>query len=435
MSDHQPVPPGNRRAENVLPHLITKGIILVVLIVVVIGGVIYWKQANHAPAPNPGAVAPAAIPVDVIVVERRNVPWKLRYLGQTEPSQRVEIRSRVRGYLENRSFVEGQPVKKGDALFQIDPRPFQAELAQSQASLASAHARLDLATTQLARYEELETSGAATTNELQEWQKEKRVAEAEVKLNEARVEQSKLDLAFTSILAPIDGVMGESLKDVGSYIDDGSNGLLAVLRTIDPMYIRYSISEQDMLRWQRLNESGQISVPKVSALDLEITLSDGRVYPHLGRINFVDVQVDPSTGTAVIRGVVDNPDRTLLPGQFVHASLKGVDRLNVLSVPQTAIVQTPAGASVYVVEADNKAVQRHVTLGDWTGNGWLVEDGLKDGEHVIINHLQSLRVDTVVQPTVVVDPTIATPATQPAATQPADESHPSATIRDLLDGR
>jgi membrane fusion protein (multidrug efflux system) len=177
------------------------------------------------------------------------------------------------------------------------------------------------------------------------------------------------------------------------------------------MYVRYSVSEQDLLRWQRQRESGEITSPDVKQLELEVTLGDGRAYPHHGRINFVDVRVDPKTGTAVMRGTVANPENTLLPGQFVHASVLGIERINTIMVPQKAVVQAPSGPTVYVVNEKKVVEQRPVTLGDWVEQGWVVEKGLRTGERVVVDRLTQVRPGAAVA-AVAANPA---PATRPVA--------------------
>ena len=333
-------------------HMIRRGVPIAILLVGLLGAYLYWGRTDHAPkahsAAGPGAPG-GPLAVEALTLEPQNVPLRPRFLGQTEASQVVEIRSRVRGFLLERAFEEGQAVKKGQVLFRIDPKPFEADLAVARAALASAQATHERAVTELRRFETLFTQKNVTANELDQARTEERVALAAVRSEEARFARADLDLGYTTINSPIDGVTERSRRDVGSYIDDTANSLLTVVRTVDPMYVRYSVSEQDLLRWQRQRETGEVNIPDVTKLDLEVTLGDGRPYPHRGRINFVDVRVDPGTGTAVIRGTVPNPDNTLLPGQFVHASVLGIDRLNTIMVPQKAVVQAPSGPTVYVV--------------------------------------------------------------------------------------
>ena len=187
-------------------------------------------------------------------------------------------------------------------------------------------------------------------------------------------------------------MIGEALKDIGSYVDAGQNGLLAMVQQVDPIYVRYSVTEKDVLRFQRQLAENQIIAPTVDKLELEITLSDGSTYRHRGHINFVDVQIDQTTGTSVIRGEVPNPDSLLKPGQFIYANVLGIERVNAIRVPQHAVLQSPAGASVLVVNDEGKAETRPIELGDWsTEDTWIVEKGLKPGDRVIVSHLMMVR--------------------------------------------
>jgi membrane fusion protein, multidrug efflux system len=374
-------------------HLVRRGIPVVILLAALAAAWLYWGRSSHAPQAQgqPARQAGPPLPVEALVVAPANVPLRPRFLGQTEASQVVEIRSRVRGFLLRRAFEEGQPVKRDQVLFQIDPKPFEVELDQARASLASAQARVERAAQELRRYEQLSAQKNATANELDEVRTEHRVAQAAVAQEKARFDKAELDLGYTTIKSPIDGVTERARKDVGSYIDDAQSGLLTVVRQVDPIYVRYAVSEQDLLRWQRQRESGQVKVPDVTRLELEITLGDGRPYPHHGRINFIDVRVDPATGTAVIRGTVPNPENTLLPGQFVHASVLGIERVNTVVVPQRAVVQAPGGSTVYVVNDKSVVEQRPVTLGDWVQDGWVIEEGLNTGDRVVLDRLMQVR--------------------------------------------
>src|SRR5690606_19689186 len=208
----------------------------------------------------------------------------------------------------------GQRVERGQKLFQIDPRPFQVALAEARAAEARAEATLAHARQQRARFEGMRAQGTASPEELERWQTEEQVAQADVALQQAHVASAELQLGYTSIEAPITGMIGRALKDTGSYIDSGPGGLLAVVQQVDPIYVRYSITEQELLRFQRQRESGELAIPQLDRVELVITLSDGSTYPHRGRINYVDVDVDETTGTSVVRGQASNPDGMLKPG-------------------------------------------------------------------------------------------------------------------------
>lgn len=389
-SDSPPAP--RRRSNSLVGHVVRRGIPLLVLVAALGGAYYYWDTSHHDPravqAPHPQQ----PLPVEVVTVKREDVPIALRFLGQTEGAQVVEIRARVAGYLQERFFTEGAKVEQGQMLFQIDPRPFEVEVAQARAGLASAQATLERASTQLRRFERLGTQGTVTESEIEEWQTQQRVAAAQVQQQNALIDAAQLQLEYASIHSPITGVIGQALKDTGSYVDAGLNGLLAVVQQVDPIYVRYAVTEQEMLRFRRQEAAGQIVAPEIDKLDLVVTLSDGSTYPHRGRINFVDVQVDETTGTSVVRGEVPNPDGILKPGQFIYANILGISRVGVIRVPQGVVTQSPSGATVLVVNNQNVAESRPVVLGEWSGSDfWIVEQGLQPGDRVITSRLMMVR--------------------------------------------
>jgi membrane fusion protein, multidrug efflux system len=371
---------------------VRRGIVILLLALSLGATVLFLRR--HDPVPKAEGLAAAAhgpLEVEVVTLASRTVPAAPRFLGQTEASQVVEIRSRVKGFLLERAFEEGQRVEKDQVLFRIEPRPFEIELASARASRASAEARRAQAAQQLKRYEELFARGSVAQGELEDWQTAERVAAAQLEEEAAHVARAELDLGYTTIAAPIAGVIGRALKDVGTYVDDANESLLAVLSQVDPIYVRYAVSEQETLRWQRLDREGRIEMPEIEELDLALTLGDGTAHPEVGHINFVDVAVDPSTGTTVVRGTVPNPADGLKPGQFVHVSVQGIQRVNTLLVPQRAVLQSPSGSTVYVVGEDGVAEQRQVTLAEWQDDAWIVEAGLAPGERVITDRLLQLR--------------------------------------------
>lgn len=380
-----------RWQRRVVAHLLYSGLPLLVLAGVVVGAYQYWGRADHVP-PGAGPTASAGpMPVSVVVLRPRDTPVRPRFLGQLEASQRVEVRARVSGVLERQEFLEGQAVQKGQVLFRIDPRPFQVELEIARSRLASAEAKLVRGRGELNRVDRAVRAGAGSSADLDTAMAEERVAAAEVALAKSQIDQANLNLGYTTIASPVTGPIGRAQRDVGSYVEPGTNGLLAVVQQTDPIYVRFPVSEQELLRWERLLAAGRVAAPKVGAQEIELTLSDGRTYPHKGRVNFVDVQIDPSTGTMVVRGTVPNPEGTLRPGQFAHASVLGTRRVGTLTIPQKAVVQLPIGSCVYVANAQNVVEMRPVTLGEWSGSDWVVEQGLKPGERVIVDGLLQVR--------------------------------------------
>nr|WP_041271610.1 efflux RND transporter periplasmic adaptor subunit [Pseudodesulfovibrio aespoeensis] len=377
---------------------IRRAVMLVILAGAVAAGFAYLQGSDSTPQAMQARGPQRALAVSMLTLSARTVPLQPLFLGQTEASQTVEIRARVSGFLESRHFEEGGEVTTGQLLFRIDPRSFQASLDLARAQLASARAEFALARSKVSRYTKLRQSNATTQDELEQWQTEEQVAQANITIANARIVNSELDLGYTDITSPMDGRIGMALKEVGSYVEGSSGGLLAVVEKTDPIYVRYTVSEQDLLQARRLAQSGKTSQPLQSQMRLKVTLADGTPYPYEGKITYTDPQIDPSTSSSVMRGTFPNPDGQLMPGQFVHVRIDGIDRLNALLVPKTSVLQNPAGAFVYVVSKENTAELRSVTLGDWHESQWVIEAGLEPGETVITDHLMQLRPGMAVEP-------------------------------------
>jgi len=381
------------------PGAITRFVAVGLILLSALGIGLYFRgSGGGAPQAETPQGAPPATPVQVVVVGREDLAYEPRFLGQTSASQTVEVRSRVSGYITQSSFTEGGVVEPGQLLFQIDPRPFELELGQARAQLAAAEARRDRATQQVKRYRVLSAKQAATQGELEEWEKEERVAIAEVELQAVRIAGAELQLDYASIEAPVKGVIGEELLDVGTHVG-GPGDLLAVIERLDPLHVRYAVTEQELLHWQRQRDAAQLEQPDLQQLELQVTLADGRVHPHTGRIDFIESGFEQGVGATTVRGVIPNPDRSLRPGQFVHVSVLGMRRLGLIRVPQKAVLHSPAGASVYVVGEGNTVEARPVELGEWEGAGqWEITAGLEPGDRVIVNRVLTLRPGAPVVP-------------------------------------
>ncbi|WP_437191571.1 efflux RND transporter periplasmic adaptor subunit [Planctomicrobium sp. SH527] len=382
-------------------HLVRRGLPLLVLGGVLVVAYYYLQHGEHNPAHQAGtAPPPAPLPVTVMTTREETVPILARFLGQTEASQVVEIRARVAGHIVDRTFQEGELVQQGQKLFQIDSRPIEVELLQARARLASSEAVLSQATLNLKRNQQLARDQATSQASLEGTQADHQVALANVELQKALIAAAELELTYTSIEAPVTGRIGQVLKDVGNYIGAGGSDPLVTIQKIDPMYVRFPVTEQEMLRFRRQIAEGDIVTPATEDLELEITLADGSLYAHKGKINFQDVKIDQLTGTMVVRGSVPNSDGSLVPGQFIHTTVLGPQRVNVIRVPQSAVLQSPVGASVYVVNGENTVEARPVTLGEWSGKDqWIIERGLKVGEQIILDRLMMLRPGAPVIPT------------------------------------
>ena len=387
-----------------MDHLVRRLVPLLVLVGVLAAAYYFLGAEDQAPQHEP--VTPSApIPVQVITTQEETVPLGLRFLGQTEASQVVEVRARVAGHIIDRNFQEGQLVEAGQTLFQIDPRPVEVELLQAQARLQNAEAVLQQAQISMLRQEELRKTRTTSQQEVDDAQAIRDVASANVQLQKAEIAAAELELDYTTIKSPITGRIGQALVDVGNFVTSGGSQSLATVQKVDPMYVRFPVTEGEVLRFRRQVSEGGVVAPPTEDMELEITLSDGSTYLHRGRINFQDVKIDQSTGTMVVRGTVPNQEGLLIPGQFIHTTIMGPQRADIIRIPQNAVLQSPVGANVYVVNSENQVESRPVKLGQWSGNDlWIIEEGLKPGEQVIVDRLLMLSSGTPVIPNAAGEP-------------------------------
>jgi membrane fusion protein (multidrug efflux system) len=358
-------------------------------------GLVIGAAACHDKAPVASAPPPAN--VDVMDVALRDVPVVFDYVGQTESSQQVEIRARVSGFLEKRVYEEGSMVHQGDVMFQMDRKPFQAALDAASAEYAQQKARLDTAQANLNRVKPLVAKNALSQKDLDDSVGQQQAAAAAVEQARANVTSAQLNLGYTTITAPVTGLSSYAKKQDGSYLD-ASNSLLTYVAKLDPMWVNFSLSENEMLNLRTQTSNGTLKLPQVGKLEADIVLADGSTYPFTGRIAFADASLSEQTGTYLIRAEVPNPKGTLRPGQFVRIKLRGADRANAIAVPQNAVIQGPRGAFVWTVDKDNKAQQRSIETGEWNGNDWVVSSGLHAGDRVVVDNTLRLMPGAPVNP-------------------------------------
>ena len=394
-------------ATSLVGHIIRKGTALLVLALVVAGAYFYLHYTASGPKAGTGQHRGSGKPptVAVVKIEPQTISLRPQYLGQTAASRTVEVRTRIAGFLQKRQFIEGTKVRKGQLLFTIDPAQFNADLEAAKAQLASHKAQLTQASEQLRRYQKLVHEGAATASELENWQAQVDVAKADMQHDKAAIDQAKLNLSYTQIKSPMDGVIGKTHQNQGAYVSPTGNSLLAIVRKVDPIYVNYSVSEAELLRWQTMIRSRRIKLPADGKLHVRLILADGSTYPDpqdkeakLGKVDYIGVTVDPSTGTADIRAVVPNPLGELRPGQYVNVTLLGARQSDTVLVPKVAVLETPSGASVYTVDKDNKVEPNVVQLGDWYKKQWVIKSGLKPGQRVLVDHLMTVRPGMTVVP-------------------------------------
>ena len=350
-------------------------------------------QSQHAAF---AGFPPAEVTTQVIAP--RNFPVAFEYVGQTLGSKDVEVRARVTGIIEKRLYQEGAPVKAGQPLFTIDPKPYAAQVAQAQAELLRAEAQKAQADRERARLAPLAERKAIGQKEADDATSNAELAAASVQSARAKLDELKLNWGYTNVVAPISGLSSRAMKSEGS-LATANDTLLTVISQTDPIWVGFSVSENEQLRLSRAVAAGALALPKDNAYDVTIKLSDGSAFPRRGRINFSDTRVNPTTGTYEMRAEVVNNDAALKPGQFVRVVLRGAERKNALAVPQVAVLDGPQGKFVYVAAKDKDgkdiAQPQPIVVGDWVdadgGNLFVIDSGLKAGDNVIVNGVARLQ--------------------------------------------
>jgi membrane fusion protein (multidrug efflux system) len=340
------------------------------------------------------SVVPAPPEVQVITLTPRNVGVSEEWIGTLQGYVNAQIRGQVTGYLLKQNYAEGSQVKQGDLLFEIDPRPFQATLDQALARLAQDQAQLGKSELDVKRYTPLAKEQAISQEELDDAVQAQLAAQAQVKADEAAIENARLNLSFTRITSPIDGLAGIAMAQVGDLIGQ-SGSVLTTVSTINPIKVYFQVSEQSYLTfWHRLINS-QSDAPDVP---LQLILSDGTVYPQGGRFLFADRQVNPDTGTLQIVGVFSNADYMLRPGQYGRVRAETQVRTNAIEVPQRAVAELQGSYQVTTVTETNTAHLQTVTVGDQLGSEWIITGGLKPGDRVVVEGTQKVKEGGAVNP-------------------------------------
>ena len=360
------------------------------------------------------AQQPAPPPVEVTVVSAapQTTPATFEYTGKTESSRSVEIRARVEGYLDKIAYTEGDFVRTGQLLFQLDPQPFQAALDNAAGDLARAEAQLANARATLARVRPLAKANALSQKDLDDAVAAERSAQAQVQSAKAQVRTAELNLGYTSIKSPLNGLSSKSEFRQGSLVSPGSSSLMTTVLQLDPIWVNFGIGENELLRLRTEAAAGRLKGPGIDKLEVELVQGDGSVFPKKGRITFVAPTVDQQTGTVTLRAEIPNPGphSRLLPGQFIRVRIQGASRPNTIMVPQRAVMQGPQGKFVYVISPDNQAEVKPIQVGEFYGEQWIVTSGLSGNEQVIVDGAIKVRPGASVK--------IAAPA---AAPQPAGQ--------------
>jgi membrane fusion protein (multidrug efflux system) len=307
------------------------------------------------------------------------------FVGRVEAEQRVEIRARITGFIQEVAFKEGDLVKEGAVLYRIEPDTFQAAVQQAQGSLYEAQGKLANAQAQRARTEELARTSVASKALLDERIANEREAQGQVVTADANLKTATVNLGYTEIIAPISGEIGRSKLTKGNVVSPDS-GPLTMIVSRDPMYVTFPVSQREFLK-VRDQEARRA---RTQTLNVRIKFSDGTTYDQVGKIDFVDVTVDRSTDTVLLRATMPNPAGTLIDGQLVRVSLEAEKPQEKIVIPQSALIADQQGTYVFIVE-DNKAAIRRIKLGGETGPNAIVDEGLKGGEQVVVQGAESLR--------------------------------------------
>ena len=335
--------------------------------------------------PMGGGMPPSEVAVVTVQPETLPVTWE--YTGQTAGSREVEVRARVTGILLTRNFKEGEPVKKGQSLFTIDPKPFEAALARAAADVAAAEARSEQAKRNAARLKPLYSEKAVSQKEHDDALSAEQIGAADVNAAQARLTEARLNLGYTRVEAPVSGITTRALPSEGTLIS-GPGVLLTSVVQVDPIWVNFGIPDNEQAQLQKETQSGSLKLP--ANFEVELRFSDGTVYARRGKLDFADVRVSTATGTREARAELPNPDGALRPGQFVRVVLKGAVRPNAVTVPQRAVMEGPQGKFVYVVDENGTAQARPVQAGQWAADRWIITSGLQGGERVIVDGVMKI---------------------------------------------
>jgi len=350
---------------------------------------------SEAPAPA-GSAAPQ---VGVVVVQPHRVAITTELPGRTAATLVAEVRPQVTGIVQARRFTEGGEVKAGQVLYQIDPATYRAAHDSARASLARAEASLQTARLKAQRFKELVAIKAVSQQEADDAAAALQQGDADVAAARAAVESARINLGYTAVTSPISGRIGKSTVTEGALVTANQATALATVQKLDPVYVDVTQSSGSVLRLRRAFASGTLQRASDTAARVKLLLEDGTPYPLEGKLQFTDVTVEPSTGAIVLRALFPNPKGELLPGMYVRAIIEEGVRDNAITVPQQAVTRDSKGdATALVVGADGKVEQRRLQTARTLGDDWLIDDGIKAGDRVIVDNLQRVRPGVQVQP-------------------------------------
>jgi membrane fusion protein (multidrug efflux system) len=330
------------------------------------------------------------VEVTTVTVTPRDTPVAIEYIAQTQSSHLVNIQARVSGFLERRVYTEGAVVKTGQVLFLMDKKPFKAQLDAAAAALSRQKAAFETARLNLERTKPLTEQHALSQKDLDDATGSYQSSAAAVEQAKAQLETARLNLSYCTINSPVTGITSAAQQQDGAYINQ-TNSLLTTVAVLDPMWVNFSISENEMNKFRNDVKKGLLREPKDGSYDIEIIMVDGSLFPHTGKITYATPSYSAQTGTFMLRATVDNPNGILRPNQYVQARIKGATRPNSITVPLRAVQQGAKGHFVWVINRQGKAESRPVVVGEWYGDTWFITEGLRSGEQVVVDGGMTLR--------------------------------------------
>lgn len=385
------------------------------LICLVLAGMAGCRRSTQAAQPQ------TPVDVEVVEVEQKDVPIYGQWIGTLDGYVNANVKAQVTGYLLRQEYKEGSLVKKGQLLFQIDPRPFQAvldqakgQLAQYKAQLLNAEANQRKSQLDVDRYTPLAKEQAASQQDLDNAVQTNfanrasvETAKAQIQAGQAAVETAQINLNFTRVISPIDGIAGLAQNQVGDLVSAGSTSPITTVSTVDPIKVYFTPSEREYLDFNRRFPTEASRQAETRRLPIQLILADGTVYPHEGRIDFANRQVDPNTGTIQIAALFPNPGNILRPGGYGQVRAASRVQRDALLVPQRAVNEVQGTYHVAVLDKENKVSIRNVKVGDRVGEMWIIVDGLKPGERVVAEGVQKVGPGVQVNPKPFTGPSIA----------------------------
>ena len=375
------------RSASMPPARLLQGLSVLALAVVLSA---CGKSDAPAAAAAPGGGMPAP-EVGVVTVAPGDVGLTTELPGRLEASRVAQVRARAAGILQERMFREGSDVKAGQPLFRIDAAPYSAALQSAQASLARSQANLTQAAALADRYAPLVKENAISQQEYATAVASQKQAEADVAAGKAAVQTANINLGYARVTAPISGRIGRALVTEGALVGQGEATQLAVIQQINPMYVNFTQSAAEVFRLRKAMESGQLKGAGSEAASVQVVMEDGSVYEQPGRLLFSDLTVDSATGQVTLRAEVPNAKGTLLPGLYVRVRLEQAKAGNAITLPQQSVTRTAQGDTVSVVGADGKIESRKVKVGGQQNGQWVILDGVKAGEQIMVDGFQKLQ--------------------------------------------